>query len=204
METTSPILKVKDLDPEKLYSYADYLTWNLEERIELIHGEFYIMEDAPLRRHQGISARLMNTLMNQLEYSLCQVYAAPFDVRLPGPAQHDLSDTSIFNVVQPDLVVICDLKKLDDKGCIGAPELVIEILSPGNQRRDVVIKKALYEESGVKEYWIVSPEQNTVEMYTPDEAGKFKSARFFGMQDLITVSALAGITVTLENVFSFY
>lgn len=130
------------------YSYADYLTWQMEEMVELIKGKvFKKAAAAPSRIHQKISYELAYLLTDNLKNHHCEVYSAPFDVRLP---QQSKADKDIFTVVQPDLCVICDREKLDNRGCIGAPDLVVEILSPGNNRLELQHKYELYQERALK------------------------------------------------------
>ncbi len=114
------------------YSYADYLTWEIDEMVELIKGKVFKAAAAPRRKHQEICGKVFSQLHVLLEGQRCKVYAAPFDVRLPVQSK---KNEDIFTVVQPDISVICDAAKLDDAGCIGAPDLVVEILSPGNNRK---------------------------------------------------------------------
>jgi Uma2 family endonuclease len=158
------ITDFNQLDLSKQYSYADYLTWQFEERVELIKGWIWKMSPAPLRQHQEISISIASQLYSYLNNKSCKVYTAPFDVRLVNK-QNQAEDAAIFSVVQPDISVVCDLAKLDAKGCIGAPDLVIEILSPGNNKKEVQDKFRLYEENGVREYWIVYPVYKSVAVY---------------------------------------
>ncbi|MEX2564980.1 MAG: Uma2 family endonuclease, partial [Cyclobacteriaceae bacterium] len=117
------------------YTYADYLTWQMEEVVELIKGRvFKKAAAAPKRIHQRISAKLLTRLYVFLEDNPCQVYDAPFDVRFPKASK---ADHQIHDVVQPDICVICDREKLDDRGCIGAPDLIVEILSPSNSKTEL-------------------------------------------------------------------
>ena len=148
------ITSLSQLDPNGIYSYADYLTWKFEQALEVIKGKIFPMS-GPSRIHQKISWQLSGTFFNHFKQHRCEAYAAPFDVRLYDKKKSQKADKDIFTVVQPDLCVICDLTKLDDRGCLGAPDLIVEILSPGNSTREMKIKKELYAESGVKEYWIV-------------------------------------------------
>ena len=143
------------------YTYADYCNWSEDERWELIDGEAYAMS-APSRLHQKILVELARQIGNYLEEKTCEVYVAPFDVRLP---KRNEKDEQVDTVVQPDISVICDENKLDDKGCRGAPDWVIEILSPSNSFRDLDVKRKLYEQHGVKEYWIINPEENQLMVY---------------------------------------
>ncbi|MDO4727963.1 MAG: Uma2 family endonuclease [Bacteroidota bacterium] len=153
------ITDINQLDLNKTYSYADYLLWRFKERVELFRGKILKMSPAPNRKHQDVSINLTLGIGNIFKGQKCKLYTAPFDVRIP---KHSLEDKDIFSVVQPDLCIICDLSKLDERGCIGAPDLVIEILSPSNSKKEMKEKFQLYEESGVKEYWIIDPNQESV------------------------------------------
>ena len=126
----------------------------------------------------------------------CKVYSAPFDVRFSKNPEYSKTDS----VVQPDISVICDLTKLDDKGCWAAPDLIVEILSPGNSRVEVQDKYELYEEFGVREYWVVHPTDCTVLIYTLIER-KFQPSRLFTFGDLIKSRVIPGFTLDLEDVF---
>ena len=146
-------MQLSDLNLNNTYSYADYLKWQIEERLELIKGKIFKMS-APNRTHQELSGYLYLKLGNYLYDKNCKVYAAPFDVRLPRKSKEDID---IITVVQPDICVICNTAILDAKGCLGAPDIVIEILSPSNNVIELKNKYEIYEEAGVKEYWVVSP-----------------------------------------------
>ncbi|MDO4762789.1 MAG: Uma2 family endonuclease [Flavobacteriaceae bacterium] len=156
------ITNIDQLDLDKTYSYADYLLWKFKERVELFKGKILKMSPAPSRRHQEISRNLNRALDHFFFNKPCKLYYAPFDVRLPRQSKED---KEIYTVVQPDLCIICDENKLDDKGCIGAPDLVIEILSPGNSKKEMKDKLELYEEAGVREYWIADPNQESILIY---------------------------------------
>ena len=158
------VTNINQLDPKGNYTYADYLLWQFSERVELIKGKIFKMSPAPSRNHQGISMALTLILAKFLKNQDCKMYAAPFDVRLVNYKQSTL-DTQILSVVQPDLCVICDTDKLDDKGCLGSPDLIIEILSPGNSDKEMDLKFDLYQENGVKEYWIVNPMEKLIFVY---------------------------------------
>jgi len=193
------ITSLKQLDLNAQYTYADYLTWQFQERVELLHGKIREMS-APNRVHQGISLNLSRLFANALWKSPCKVYAAPFDVRLTPFSQ--VKNTAVVTVVQPDLCVICDPAKLDDKGCIGAPDLVIEILSPGNSKTEMKDKFDLYEEAGVLEYWIVFPGERSVQIFNLNEEG-----RYIGLQpniesDIVTTPIIPGREVDLKDVFN--
>jgi Uma2 family endonuclease len=163
METI--ITDINSLDLSKSYTYADYLTWNFKERLEILKGKVFKMSPAPSRIHQKISVELTGIFYNYFKKTPCNVYVAPFDVRLINFKKSTL-DKEITTVFQPDICVICDKDKLDDRGCLGAPDLIIEILSPGNSRKEMDIKFDLYEENAVKEYWIVEPYQKSILIYT--------------------------------------
>ena len=148
-------MKFSDLDITKTYSYADYVKWTFDEVVEIIKGCVFRMA-APLYNHQQTSANVQNIFKNYLRGKNCRALSAPFDVRLTKPQAQRKNDADIFTVVQPDICVICDISKIDRRGCVGAPDLIVEILSKGTVERDVKDKFEIYEESGVLEYWIAS------------------------------------------------
>ncbi|MCX7108776.1 MAG: Uma2 family endonuclease [Proteobacteria bacterium] len=144
------------------FTYGDYRQWPDDKRWELIAGEAYAMSPAPTRTHQTVLVEILRQVANFLEGKPCQVFVAPFDVRLP---EREESDDEIETVVQPDLAVVCDASKLDEKGCRGAPDWVIEVLSPSTASKDHVRKKSLYERHGVREYWLVHPTDQLLTRY---------------------------------------
>ena len=153
------------------YTFADCLTWDENESIEIINGEAFMMA-TPSRIHQKISGELFRQLANYLEGKKCEVYSAPFGVRLfeqDGDRPEDV-DT----VVEPDISVVCDRSKLDKHGCKGAPDLIVEILSPSSLRHDRLVKLNLYQRAGVREYWIADPENRSVMVFLPDSSGSFR------------------------------
>ena len=152
-------MQLSDLDIDGFYSYADYYKWKLEERIELIKGRIFKMSPATTSAHQVISREISGELWLFLKGKSCQVFSAPFDVRIP---RKSIEDKDIITVVQPDICVVCDPAKIDKKGCIGAPDIVIEILSPSNSEKELKNKYEVYEESGVREYWVVFPSEKTM------------------------------------------
>jgi Uma2 family endonuclease len=172
------ITNISQLDLAKKYSYADYLTWMFQERLELFKGKIFKMSPAPSMYHQKVSRDLTGLLWNNFKNHSCNLFVAPFDVRLLS-TKNSKSDTDIYTVVQPDLCVICDENKLDARGAIGAPELMIEILSPGNSKKEMRYKYDLYQEAGVLEYWIVNPENKTIFIYV------LKDGIFVGQHPLI-------------------
>ncbi len=182
-----------------LFSYKDYLSWTADnERWELINGIAYDMSPAPTRKHQEFFGILYNKFYNYLEDKDCSVYAAPFDVRLPDGFQ---MDTEINTVVQPDISVFCDQDKLDDKGAVGAPDLVIEILSPSTAVKDLREKFFLYEKVGVKEYWIVDPANETLTVYMLDKKGKYPRGKVYAGEDKFQVGIFKDLEINMEDIF---
>ena len=163
------ITSLSQLDENQTYTYGDYLLWQLKESVELIRGKVFRMSPAPNLVHQRIAGELTAQFVTFFRGKRCQVFPAPFDVRLPTPTGK--SDPS--TVVQPDLCVVCDLQKLDQQGCNGAPDLIIEILSPGNSNKEMREKFEVYEESGVREYWLVNPTEKAVFVYLLNDEGAF-------------------------------
>ncbi|WP_395054225.1 Uma2 family endonuclease [Flavobacterium sp.] len=155
------VTKFSDLDLSKTYTYSDYLMFKFSERVELIKGFILKMSPAPSRFHQEVSQNLSGCFYENFKRKSCRVFVAPFDVRLP--IQSTKKDTT---VVQPDLCIICDENKLDDKGCNGSPDLIVEIISPNNSKHDIHTKFNLYQEAGVLEYWIVDPTDKLILIYT--------------------------------------
>ena len=192
------IHSISQLDMNGSYTYADYLMWEFEERLELIKGRIFGMS-APSRYHQEIGVNLTIILANHLFDTPCKVYPAPFDVRLTH-TDH-AKNKEITTVVQPDLCVICDRKKLDKKGCIGAPDIVVEILSPGNSRKEMKEKFAVYQESGVLEYWIISPIEKTVQVFRLNEQGIYIGLAPLVEGDMLVTPILPGLEIDLDLVF---
>ncbi len=180
------------------YTFADVLTWGENERIELIDGEAYMMAP-PSRIHQKISFEIGRQIGNYLEGKKCEVYPAPFGVRLfekDGDAPEDVG-----TMVEPDISVVCDKSKLDKHGCKGAPDMVVEVLSPSTLRHDRFVKLGLYQWAGVREYWIVEPETQTVQVYTL-ENGILQPRAFYGPEDVAKVNVLEGCFIELAKVFT--
>ena len=177
----------------KHYTYADYYTWNDGKRWELIRGEAYLMEPGPSDPHQGISGNLYLQIGNYLKGKPEKVFAAPYDVRLNAGTDDD-------TVVQPDLVVICDQSKRDVRGCKGAPDMAVEILSPSTAGRDMVVKFNHYKDAGVREYWIVDPESRTVSAHILKNGEYVTTA--YGEGDSAPVHVLEGCVIDLADVFA--
>ena len=174
------------------YTYADYLTWPHEERWELIEGIPYAMA-APTTRHQKVLRKLCTEIDLFLRGKDCEVYPAPFSVVLEQGQGED-------TVVEPDLSIICDPTKLDEKGCKGAPDFIIEILSPSTARHDRIVKFNKYLKAGVKEYWIVDPELNAVHAFIL--RGNVYVATVYTEQDTLPIWTLPGLEINLQEILS--
>jgi Uma2 family endonuclease len=192
------ITSIKQLDPSGIYTYADYLTWRFEQMVEIIKGKLFIMSPAPASRHQQISMGLSGEIYPYFRNQSCKIYHAPFDVRL---IKGKKIDKDILTVVQPDICVICDERKIDEKGCLGSPDWVIEILSPSTAKKDFNEKYNLYQENKVKEYWIVNPDANCVNQYVLNKRGKYIEKGFYGRADKITSVIFPNVVLDLKMVF---
>ncbi len=185
--------------PEKeRYTFADLLEWDNYDRIEIINGNA-VMMSPPTTLHQRILMELSRQLANFLEGKSCEVFPAPFGVRL-FEREGDKPE-NVDTMVEPDITVICDKKKIDKHGCKGAPDMVIEILSPSTIRHDRLVKLNLYQQAGVKEYWLVDPVNETVLVYLRDESGNFKVHEDYGKNDIAKVNSLNGCFIELQKVF---
>jgi Uma2 family endonuclease len=181
------------------FTYADYITWDDNERWEIIYGEAFNMTPAPATVHQLTAGEIFGQIWNQLKGKQCKVFSAPFDVRLPIG---DQKEEEVENIVQPDITVICDPGKLDKKGCLGTPDLVIEIVSPSTSRRDKMEKFFLYEQVGVKEYWLVYPDDKLVEVFSLGTDGRYGRPDIYSEKNTIKLKVLPDLTVDLNPVFS--
>ncbi len=195
-------MEVKEPDLSGTYTYADYMTWEWDQLAELIQGKIFKMSPAPSGRHQRISGNLFVPLWNFFRGKKCLVFAAPFDVRLPVSSKKK-EDQDIITVVQPDICVICDPSKMDERGCLGAPDWIIEILSKYTSAKDLNLKFDVYESAGVKEYWVVHPEEQTLLIYTLDERGKYSGLlKPFVNSDMVSPTLFPDLRINLEEVFS--
>lgn len=194
-------MKVEEPDLTGTYTYSDYLRWPWTEMAELIGGKIFKMSPAPSSKHQKISGRLFLKIGNYLEGKRCQLFAAPFDVRLPrSPKQN--KDEEIITVVQPDLCVICDPAKIDERGCLGAPNWIIEILSLHTSTKDLNEKFDVYEQAGVNEYWVVHPQEQTLLVYVLNAEGKYEGKlKPYVRTDKIVSVTLPGLIIDLGKVF---
>lgn len=165
---------IADIDFSRTYSYADYFRWGFEERLELIKGRIFRISPAPSLTHQRLCGLIYVKLYAYLSDKTGEAFVSPFDVRLPAVS---MEDEAIFTVVQPDVCVICDAGKLDERGCMGAPDLIVEVLSPGNNKKELIDKFTIYEEAQVKEYWVINPEKKIVIIYHLNGKGRFQEAK---------------------------
>ncbi|MFO1434920.1 MAG: Uma2 family endonuclease [Gammaproteobacteria bacterium] len=175
--------------PQNRYSYADYLTWPDDQRWELIDGNAYAMVPSPTTRHQSIQQNLSRLLGNHFLGKGCRPFHAPLDVKL--------SDN---DVVQPDLLVVCDSQKIGDKAIFGAPDLVIEITSPATEARDRREKKALYERFGVAEYWIVSP-NGFVEQLVLGADNRYSANAVFNIGEQVKSARFPDLVLSIDDIF---
>jgi Uma2 family endonuclease len=191
--------KVEEPDPSIIYTYADYLKWQFEERLELFRGKIFKLS-APNTNHQVILANTLVLFAAFLKKKPCKVFIAPFDVRLP--VKNQKKDDEVTTVVQPDLCIVCDESKIDSRGCCGAPDLVIEVLSPGNSKKEINLKYELYEEAGVKEYWIVNPVEENIVVFILNEEGKFSGLKMYAGEDIIRSVAVPGLNINVPEIFT--
>jgi Uma2 family endonuclease len=187
------VKNLSELDFTKQYTIADYLSWQFKERVELFKGYIAKMSPAPNTFHQEYSGNLHGAIWTYLKNKNCKVFAAPIDVYLPSKDKK--------TIVQPDIIVVCDLNKIELKGCVGSPDIVVEILSPGNSKKEIKDKFALYEEAGVKEYWVVFPSEQVVQIYELVD-NQYKAKAPLANGDKITTPILEGFEVEVDEIFA--
>ena len=193
---------LSQLDLKGTYTYADYLSWQFDDAVELIKGKIMAMSPAPSSEHQSISWRLSGALFIFFKSKECRAFAAPFDVRLVDRKKSIVANKDIYSVVQPDICVICDKTKIDSKGCLGSPDWVIEILSRGNSKKEMQLKYQLYQESGVKEYWLVYPGEKAVHQFVLDEdTEKYQLLAMYSGEDIATPQLFPDCQIDLSEVF---
>ncbi|MEM7548155.1 MAG: Uma2 family endonuclease [Bacteroidota bacterium] len=190
------VTDINELSFSGLYTYKDYLSWRFKERVELIKGRLFKMTPAPSSFHQSISIALSSQLWFHFKETECKVFEAPFDVRL-DPAKED----KIYTVVQPDLCIICDKDKIDERGCNGAPDLIVEIISPGNSSKEMREKFEIYEESGVREYWLINPLDKNVIVYSLNDENAFIAKKPFIESDQLRSEIFVDLTIDLSTLF---
>jgi Uma2 family endonuclease len=187
------------LTPQESFTYRQYRTWPDEERWELIDGQAWAMSPAPMTGHQKVSGSLFAKIHNFLEGEPCRVFDAPFDVVLPRGEE---SDDEVRTVVQPDIVVICDKSKITKRGGRGAPDWVIEILSPRTAKKDFETKFRLYERHGVREYWIVDPGMAVIHAWRLGQDGSFGEERLYEDGEAAPSAVLDGLVIDTEKLFA--
>jgi Uma2 family endonuclease len=182
------------------YTYVDYLTWDDDIRRELIDGIVYALS-APLQKHAEITmnfALLVGWFIKKRK-GKCKIFHAPFDVRLSLTGE--TADDMISTVVQPDICVICDLSKLDGRGCLGAPDLIVEVLSPSTSKRDLNEKFRIYEATGVREYWVVYPDEKMLKVFILQENGKYDEGAVYEKTGKVPVHIFDGLKIDLKDLF---
>jgi Uma2 family endonuclease len=187
-------------EEEQKYTYADYLTWPEEERWEIIDGVSYL-QAAPSPIHQEVFTELVKQFAVYLTGKPCRVYPAPFCVRLPQGGEK--GEKEVKNVVEPDISIVCDKSKIDDQGCNGAPDIIIEIISPSSGKKDRVVKFNKYEKAGVQEYWVVEPEQKLVSVFLLQDNRRFSRPEMYTDEDKVKVSLFPDLEIDLSPVFAF-
>jgi Uma2 family endonuclease len=191
-----------NLDLNKRYTYADYLTWWDDKRRELIDGFVKMMSPAASSLHEEITINIVTDLKVFIRKNKgqCKVYSAPFDVRLFADTETEAGKAD--TVVQPDICVVCDKSKIDRRGCAGAPDMVVEILSPSSLRYDLVEKFALYETAGVREYWVVNPDAPSIHVFRLQPDGKYdKGVVYEEETDCVPVHIFEGLYLKWGDIF---
>lgn len=182
----------------KTYTYKDYLTYDENERIEIIEGEIINMSPAPSRIHQEIISEIHYNLKEYIKANAlsCKVYPAPFDVILKNDDEEMINSK---NIVKPDISVICDKNKLTEKGCTGSPDMIVEVISPYNPSNDYVRKLNLYEKFKIKEYWIVNPARKNVLVYVLTENG-YDAPISYTFSDKVKVNIYDNLEIDFNSI----
>ena len=188
------------LDLKKRYTFSDYLTWLDDKRRELFNGFVKLMSPAPSSAHQSIESNLHREISWYLKKKKCKIFTAPFDVRLPN-GENEKRNDQIFTVVQPDISVICDVSKIDAKGCLGPPDLIVEIVSPATAKRDVEEKFLIYQKHGVREYWIVFPEDRSLSVFLLDKDNKYQLVGMYANDTKVKVNIFEDLLIDLAEIF---
>ncbi len=194
------ITDLSQLDPNGVYSYADYLKWQFDQSIELIKGKLFPISPAPRAGHQRITMRVLRDLLNHFDQRTCEVFTAPFDVRLPNPDYEPGFNTKVHTVVQPDICVICNPAKIDEYGCVGPPDWIIEITSPSTHKRDFTEKFDLYEAAGVREYWIAVPKSAEIYAYALAD-GRLEETAVYEKGSRPTPALFPDLSLELDWIF---
>jgi Uma2 family endonuclease len=183
----------------QLHTYADYLAWPDDLRYELIDGVAYLMTPAPSRPHQEIVGEIYRQAANALQGKACHAYVAPFDVRLPKAAQ---ADEETDTVLQPDVLVVCDRRKLDERGMRGAPDWVVEVLSPATASHDQTLKLTAYERAGVPEVWLIHPTDRLVTIYRLEAAARFGRPVILELKGQTAISSVPELSIDWNAVLA--
>jgi Uma2 family endonuclease len=178
----------------ELYTYSDYLEWDTDDRYELVDGVPYLMSPAPLTAHQAIVIELSWRIRNFLEGKPCKVFTSPIDVRLNADEEDN-------TVVQPDVLVVCDKTKIGKRAIKGAPDLVVEVLSPSTKRYDIGMKLDKYLAAGVRECWILNPESGILRVYARNAVGK-DEMKVYQRGDKVSAGILPGLEIDLGAVLA--
>ena len=195
------IKDISELDLSKTYTYADYLTWWFEERVELFKGKIHKVGKTPKRIHSEVRGKIVMALWKFIKENNYEVYTAPFDVRLN--TDQNLPHHEIYTVVQPDTVVICNKDILDDLGANGAPDLIVEILSPSTIKKDYTEKFNLYEENGVKEYWIANPEGRSLQIFHLENDKYIELETYEEKVEVISSKLFTDLKIEMTDVFEY-
>ena len=193
------IIEVQEPDHSLTYTYADLYSWNFIERLELLRGKIFQLSAANTK-HMRVSQKLGYELYGFLKGKTCQVFIAPFDVRLP--IKNRRRDDQITTVVQPDICIFCDPTKIDERGACGIPNLIVEILSPSNPRHDLLVKYDVYQEVGVPEYWIIDPIKEMVMVSILQERGKFAPTKIYTEDQVLAPRCVPGFSISAKSLFT--
>jgi len=196
------ITDLSQLDVKGSYTYADYLHWKFAEMVELIKGKLFMYSPAPQSYHQAIAFNISTEIGIYLKGKPCKAFAAPFDVRLVKPGNFT-DDEKITTVVQPDICVICDRTKIDQKGCLGSPDLIVEITSPATAKKDLNEKYNLYEQNGVQEYWVVFAEAKYLNQYVLDDTGEYYLHQTIFQTDNLVSTVFPDLSISGKDIFDF-
>jgi Uma2 family endonuclease len=183
----------------QLHTYADYLAWPDDLRYELIDGVAYLMTPAPSRPHQEIVGQIYRQAANALQGKACRAYVAPFDVRLPKAGQ---ADEETDTVLQPDVLVVCDRRKLDERGMRGAPDWVVEVLSPTTASHDQTLKLAAYEGAGVPEVWLIHPTDRLVTIYRLESDARYGRPFIWELKGQTAISSVPDLSIDWDPVLA--
>ena len=191
------------LDMNRQYTYADYRTWTDDKARELLNGFIRVISPAPPANHEMIAKKIHTAMINFIDQNggNCQVFCTPFDVRFPK-SPDKTADNQIYTVVQPDICVVCDSSLIDKRGCLGAPDMVVEILSLSSLRYDLKEKFNIYEAGVVKEYWVVSPKEEGINVFIlQEDTGEYDDGTVYEGPAQVPVQTLPGLSINTEALF---